>query len=291
MGRSVKIGLIQVDPFAEGGYAERLDRLEELARACYADGAELVFFPEAYQHVPDREIIHRPDELREKYTGWKRRCAALAKQYHAYLVPWDYEPGENGAVYNSAYILDREGKEVGRYRKVHLTASEQSRGLRSGEDFPVFDLDFGRVGIMICFDNYFPESARILGNRGAELVLYPLYGDTLCPQWELRLRARAVDNTMYLASCQIDRLATAAFTGLVSPTGDVLARLEKYPSHLVVEADLGRTVYTNTMNRRGQRENIREYLKKCRQPEAYRGILEPAESILDWNDIFEGKQW
>lgn len=291
MGRNVKIGLIQVDQRAEDLYEQRLDILEEMARKCYEDGAELVFFPEAYQHVPDRDILTRPKELTQKYDAWKRRCAALAREYHAYLVPWDYEPKEGGGVYNSSYILDREGCEVGRYRKVNLTYSELRRGIVNGSDFPVFDLDFGRIGIMICFDNYFPESARILGNRGAELVLFPLYGDTLNPQWELKLRTRACDNTMYIASCQIDNVTNVAYTGLISPTGDVLHRLDKYPSHLVVEADLGKKTYTNTMNREGQRELIREYLKKCRVPRAYQGILEESADLMDWPEIFDGTNW
>ena len=287
MGRTVKIGLIQVDQRAQDKYEDRLNILERMARECFREGAELVFFPEAYQHVPDRDIIHRHDELVEKYEGWKARCAALAREYRAYLVPWDYEPRDDGRVYNCSYILDREGNEAGRYHKVNLTRSELSNGIVNGSDFPVFDLDFGRIGIMICFDNYFPESARILGNRGAELVLYPLYGDTLNPQWELKLRARAVDNTMYVAACQIDNATRVAYSGLVSPTGDVLCRLEGYPSHLVVEADLGKKVYTNTMNQAGQRELIREYLKKCRYPQAYQGILEAADNILTWDEIFE----
>lgn len=291
MGRKIKIGLIQVDQRAEDKYEDRLNILEQMARACFAGGAELVFFPEAYQHVPDRAIIHRHDELVEKYNGWKARCAALAKEYHAYLVPWDYEPRDDGRVYNSSYILDREGNEVGRFHKVNLTRSELAGGIVNGDDFPVFDLDFGRIGIMICFDNYFPESARILGNRGAELVLHPLYGDTLNPQWELKLRARAVDNTMYVATCQIDNVTNVAYSGLVSPVGDVLCRLEGYPSYQVVDVDLGKKVYTNTMNREGQRELIREYLKKCRYHHAYQGILEEADGILPWEEIFEGEAW
>lgn len=289
MGRKVKIGLIHVDQRAEDKYEDRLNILEQMARVCFEEGAELVFFPEAYQHVPDRTVIHRPEEMKEKYDSWKARCAAIAKEYHSYLVPWDYEPREDGRVYNSSYILDRDGNEVGRFHKVNLTRSEIENGIVHGDDFPVFDLDFGRIGIMICFDNYFPESARILGNRGAELVLYPLYGDTLNPGWELKLRARALDNTMYIASCQIDNVTNVAYSGLISPTGDVLHRLDSYPAHLVVEADLGRKVYTNTMNKDGQRELIREYLKKCRYYQAYHGILEEPENILPWEDIFENQ--
>lgn len=132
MGRKIKIGLIQVNQREEDKYEQRLDVLETMARACYEEGAELVFFPEAYQHVPDRAIRTRHDELVEKSEAWKARCAALARQYHAYIVPWDYEPRADGKVYNSSYILDREGREVGRYHKVNLT-----RGKSMPELFPV----------------------------------------------------------------------------------------------------------------------------------------------------------
>jgi hypothetical protein len=103
----------------------------------------------------------------------------------------------------------------------------------------VFDLDFGKVGIMICFDNYFPEVARILGIKGAELVLYPLYGDTLNPQWELKMKARAVDNTMYVAPCQIDMKygikMGISYTGMIDPEGNTIARLPEVGTWEVVE--------------------------------------------------------
>lgn len=285
MGRKVRIGLIQVDQ-GEELYEERLNILENMARKCYEDGADLVFFPEAYQHVPDRSIRERPEELREKFNSWKARCVAMAKEFHAYIVPWDYEPTPEG-VYNCSYILDRNGIEVGKYHKVNLTRGELEWNIVHGEDFPVFDLDFGRVGIMICFDNYFPESARILGNRGAELVLYPLYGDTLVPEWELKMKARAVDNSMYVASCQIDNNTKVAYCGIVDPHGNVVAKLDEYPSYKVVEIDLGAPVYTNTANVHGQRELIREYLKKCRYSQAYSGILEVPPDIKEWDEICE----
>lgn len=283
MGRPVKIGLIQVKQRKEDDYAARTAILLSEAEACYKEGAELVFFPEAYQHVPDRDIIYRTEEFLEKTAEYKMRCAALAKKYHAYLVPWDYEYAD-GHIYNSSYILDRNGEEIGRYRKVHLTYSEQGKGLTNGADFPVFDLDFGRVGIMICWDNYFPESARILGNRGAELILYPLYGDTLLPQWELKLRARAVDSSLFIASCEIDPNLYIAYTGIVGPEGDVLARLTEAPSHRVVEIDLGQRVVTRT---NGTPEHIRDYTQRCRQPEAYAGLLE-APQETSWEEIYLG---
>ena len=287
--KKVKIELIQVKQIVAEDYRKRTQNLLDAARACLSEGAQLVFFPEAYQHVPNRDIIYRPEELRSVGAEWKARCAALAKEFHAYVVPWDYEIDDAGNVYNASYILDRNGEEVGRYRKVHLTCDEQMKGIVNGTDFPVFDLDFGKVGIMICFDNYFPESARILGNRGAELVLYPLYGDTLIPQWELKMRARAIDNSMYVASCQIsDPTRGIAYTGLVSPDGTVLRRIDSSPSHAVVEVEMGREVRTHTTGIPEYTENIRSYLDRCHRPDAYAGLLE-MPPVRDWETVFYGK--
>ncbi|MBQ8311136.1 MAG: carbon-nitrogen hydrolase family protein [Clostridia bacterium] len=281
-----KIGLIQVVQRAEDDYAARTQMMLDLAQECLKEGADLVFFPEAFQHEPDRTIIYRSDELRARNTEWKERCAALAKKYHAYIVPWDYEQADDGRVYNCSYILDRNGEEVGRYHKVHLTHGEQTKGIAYGEDFPVFDLDIGKVGIMICFDNYFPESARILGNRGAQLVLYPLYGDTLQPQWELKMRARAVDNSMYVASCAISS-SPRAYTGIVSPDGTVLHRFDGQPNHMTVAIDMDKTVDTHTSGIPAYTENLRRYLDRCHRPDTYAGLYEQPP-VYDWETVFYG---
>ena len=221
-----KIGLIQVDNKMDGDIEARQNALIDLGTKCLEEGADLVFFPEAFQYVKHREIVQNKDQLRKVETAWQERCAALARKYHAYVVPWDYHVDENGAVYNSSYILDREGRFVGRYCKCNLTSNEMKRGLAHGMEYPVFDLDIGRVGIIICFDNYFPEAAASLGNKGAQLVLYPLYGDTLKPQWEMKLRTRAIDHSLYMASCQLDPKWDIAYTGIVDPVGNVIARLD-----------------------------------------------------------------
>jgi len=181
MGKKVKIGLIQVVQNQNDGYEKRCDMLLNAAESCFKGGAELVFFPEAFQYAANRKEVDDRTLLASRIAGWKNRCSYLAKKYNSYLVPWDYELTKDGKLYNTSYILDRSGNEVGRHRKVHLTYGEQKKSMVNGADFSVFDLDFGKVGIMICWDNYFPESARCLGNRGAELVLYPLFGDTLNP--------------------------------------------------------------------------------------------------------------
>lgn len=286
-GRNVKIGLLQVDHVQEESREVKYGRLLRLAEACLKEGAELVFFPEAYQYTSERDIVEEPSVLRQAANAWKDRCSELARAYHAYIVPWDYEADAQGKVYNSSYILDREGREIGRYRKCHLTYEEQLK-LTHGSEFKVFDLDFGKVGIMICFDNYFPESARVLGTLGAELVLYPLYGDTLNPQWETKLRARAMDNSMYIASSQIDMHALdkgICYSGLVDPKGNVLCRLAEKDSYQVVEIEMGKQVITNLNAGPGMQENLRYYLERSRNPQAYGPLVKVAEKKIPWEVI------
>ncbi len=281
----MKLGLIQVKQDPGEKYEKRTHDLLQSARMCFEEGADLVFFPECYQYGAEETDIFVQPLLQERVISWKERCSDLAKRYHAYVVPWDYETGPEGSgkVYNSSYILDRNGNEIGRYRKTHLPYSEIPSVI-PGDDFPVFDLDFGRIGIMICWDNYFPESARILANRGAKLILYPLYGDTMKPQWDLRLRARAADNCVYIAPEQIDRYFDTAYTGLVSPEGEVLHRITSAPSHLTVGVDMEHTVTAHTSGSDRVSEDLREYLMKCRNTKAYGGILEDVP-VKEWGEI------
>ena len=290
-GRKVKIGLIQVNHIIEEALEKKQEQLLFLAEECLKNGAELVFFPEAYQYTACREIIYDVEKLNKVAADWKEKCSALAKKYNAYVVPWDYE-ARDGKVHNSSYILDRNGNEVGRYRKCHLTFSEEHvRGLTPGTEIPVFDLDFGKVGIMICFDNYFPETARILGIKGAELVLYPLYGDTLNPQWELKMKARAIDNSMYVAPCQIDMKygiqLGISYTGMIDPEGNAIARLPDVGTWQVVEIEMGKQVITRTS---GPHEDIRQYLNNQRNPKAYRDITAEKQGVWDWNDIYDEEE-
>lgn len=284
-----KIGLVQVDNKMEGSIAARQDALIELATACFEDGADLVFFPEAFQYVKARREIENFYEQKELIAeiadAWRERCAALARKYHAYVVPWDYCVDDAG-VHNCSYILDREGNEVGSYYKCNLTSNEHKNGIVPGMSYPVFDLDIGRVGIMICFDNYFPEVAATLGAKGAELVLYPLYGDTLRPQWEMKLRTRAIDHGMHVASCQLDPYWDVAYTGMVDPEGEVIAKLDAINTHRVVEIEMGKIVRSNTSANPKCGENLRAYLHKSRNYASYKELATEGTKPLEWSEIF-----
>jgi predicted amidohydrolase len=141
-----------------------------------------------------------------------------ARQHHSWAAMSLLErDGED--VFNTAVLVDREGRIAGKYRKVHLPLEEAERGVTPGRDYAVFDTDFGKVGMLVCWDHWFNETVRILRLKGAELVLLPVAGDV--PQhWDVISRARAMDNGVYIASSiGVGTLPSR----IVAPTGDVLA--------------------------------------------------------------------
>jgi predicted amidohydrolase len=82
--------------------------------------------------------------------------------------------------YNTAVLIDRHGRVAGKYRKVHLPREEIEGGLTPGGAYPVFDTDFGRIGMMICWDGEYVDSARALAIQGAEILFVPAAGGYPC---------------------------------------------------------------------------------------------------------------
>lgn len=102
-----------------------------------------------------------------------KRMAAFAKERRCYVIVPVYT-FENGNTFNSAVVLDRGGNNIGEYRKIHLTENEIERGLTPGPlDPPVFDTDFGRIGVQICFDIMWDDGWSKLNQKGAEMVFWP----------------------------------------------------------------------------------------------------------------------
>jgi predicted amidohydrolase len=138
--------------------------------------------------------------------------ADKAREHHMYVVGC-FPEREGKLVYNTAFLVDREGKLVGKYRKVHLPEEEVDGGYTPGDDFPVFATDFGPVGMMICWDVSFPEVARILTLKGARIILMPIW-DGLEPLTQ----ARAVEN-----GCFVIQSSYGSPTCIIDPRGKVLA--------------------------------------------------------------------
>jgi len=129
-----------------------------------------------------------------------RVLAEAARTHRIYVIGCIYER-EGDYVYNTAFLLDRQGRLVGKYRKTHLHFPEMFDGVRPGDDYPVFRCDFGRIGIEICYDSWFPEVARILALKGAEIIFCPNAG-----YHEGCQPARCCDNGVYFVPASHNRV-------------------------------------------------------------------------------------
>jgi predicted amidohydrolase len=203
--------------------AESVEQFCKLVEAAAPRKPDLVCLPEGITVVgTGRSYL----EVSEPVPGpTTRRLGEVAKKLGTYIVAGIYE--RSGAqVYNTAVLIDRKGELAGTYRKTHLPREESEGGITPGDSYPVFDTDFGRVGLMICWDLQFPEPARAMALQGAEVILLPIWGGS-----DILARARAIENHCFLITSSYDMK-----TFVVDPAGAVLA--EATAAQPVASADL-----------------------------------------------------
>lgn len=133
---------------------------------------DVICLPELFPTANNNEKLSRE----EKVNIGKRvveRFSAFAKQHSCYVI-CPVIVAENGRTYNSACVIDRKGKVIGKYHKMHPTENEINNGLTAGPLVPpVFETDFGKIGIQICFDMQYDDGWTSLGKQGAEIVFWP----------------------------------------------------------------------------------------------------------------------
>ena len=184
-----RVGVLQKRSFGRDRDANTALIIEEIKNAA-AGEADILLIPECF--ITGYELpITKEEALDEMSEHFQKICAA-AKQYHIGVVATALTKGKERAQ-NSAFLIDRDGKVLMKYSKVHTCDFADECCLESGDAFHVCEFDGVKIGIMICYDREFPESARILKLKGAELILVP----NACPMEINRisqLRARAYEN-------------------------------------------------------------------------------------------------
>ncbi|KAJ3050628.1 hypothetical protein HK102_012268, partial [Quaeritorhiza haematococci] len=212
------------------------------------------------------------------------RIAGAAAAGKIYVVVGCWEGSPDGSFANTALLFDRTGKIAGKYHKVHAAVdhfegeppwSRPSQGkdidwflkndpewkMERGDDFPVFDLDFGRVGILTCYDGWFPESSRILSLNGAEMLVW------------INGRKGTVEDFLVKSAMFQDEVAMVA-TNQAYGSGTMIGQwpaqilgacTEPKEDYITATIDLGRV--------REARQNSRNL--RQRRPEAYGEIVKP----------------
>ncbi len=185
--------------------------------------------------------------------AWQQ-LSSYAKKYGIYLIGGSIpEKDMEGNVYNTSYIFDRQGKQIGKHRKAHLfdidvkggQSFRESDTLTAGDCDTVFDTEFGRMGVIICFDIRFPEMVRMTVSDGAKVIFVPAaFNMTTGPaHWELSFRARALDNQIYMVGCAPARDVSSGYVSwghsiVTDPWGRVMNMLDEKEGILLAELDL-----------------------------------------------------
>jgi len=239
---TMRIGYVQMEPVF-GEVEQNIRRAEVLMGK---EKADLWVLPElfatGYQFTAQEEAAALAEPVPEGPTT--QHLILFAHERRCHIVAGLAEKAPNGAIYNAAILVGPKGQ-LTLYRKIHLFL-EEKRWFTPGDiPFSVIDIGEAKVGIMICFDHFFPEAARTLALRGAEIIAHP--ANLVMPVYaQLTMRARAIENGVFTVTA--NRVGSEArtdktlhFTGesqIVSPRGDVLVRSSKDKEEVrVVEID------------------------------------------------------
>lgn len=215
MARNVKVGLIQASDAANDGDLP----VKEIQAAALEKHIGMIeeSAKQGVQILGLQEIFNGPYFCPGQDPKWYDAAEAipgpttevmqgLCKKHGMAMVVPLYEREQAGVYYNSAAVVDADGKYLGKYRKQHIPHTNgfwEKFFFKPGNlGYPVFDTAFGKVGVYICYDRHFPEGARLLGLNGAEIVFNPSATVAGLSQylWKLEQPAHAVANGYFVAA-------------------------------------------------------------------------------------------
>ena len=233
---------------------DNIEQLAEILGSGQTEGADFISLPEMWNCPYKTELF--PEYAEPEQGDTWLAMSVLARKNNAFLVGGSIpELDSEGRVYNTCYVFDRSGNQIGKHRKVHLfdiyahgeQVFKESDTLTGGDSFSTFDTEFGRMAVNICFDIRFPESARIPALAGAKVIFNPAaFNMTTGPaHWELGFRQRAVENQIFMVGTSAARDPEAGYVAyghsiITDPWGEILMQMDEKPGVTVTELDLGR---------------------------------------------------
>lgn len=255
-----------------------LGELEQLIHKAGEAKCDAVAFPEDTLGLLKWEAAH-PDRLQEilpvAVTRMIERLGRAAASHNMYLIVCNDTVASDGTSRNTAFLIGRDGRELGHYNKVNLPISEQAR--TRGDSFPVFETpDLGGVGMAICYDMMFSETPRCLALGGADVVFVPTMGGASLGEGDIdraAFRTRAADNLLWLIVAK-----RGGGSMIISPKGKVVAEATGPDSLVMAEIEpAGQREAGDAFN---SQRDYRARLFRERVPSAYGILTDPNPPAL-----------
>jgi agmatine deiminase len=210
---TLTVALIQmvIGPDLNKNLETALARVETAARS----GAQIICLPELFRtrYFPQQIGVHA-DQFAESVPGESTEAfARLARQYTAVIIVPIFERSPSGRFYNTAVVIDADGSLHAPYHKIHIPQDPgffEKCYFYPGEHYAVHSTRYGRIAVLICYDQWFPEAARCVALDGAEIIFYPTAIGNPCTKppgegdwqeaWELIQRSHAIANSVHIAA-------------------------------------------------------------------------------------------
>ncbi|MDH5447510.1 MAG: carbon-nitrogen hydrolase family protein [Candidatus Bathyarchaeota archaeon] len=231
MKEEFKTALVQF-PCKIGNKQHNINKIAKYAKQAKKQKADIIIFPEmSLTGYTTRDLTY---ELAEEIPGPStKKIGKIAKKENLYIIYGMPERSEKGKaiLYNTAALTGPEGY-VGKYRKMHLpthSVFEEKRYFRLGYQTPVFETNIGKLGIIICYDIFFPEITRALRLQGAKIIICISASPAVRKKFfETLTTARAIENTCFLAYVNLVGIENGLqFWGgsrLISPSGTIITQ-------------------------------------------------------------------
>jgi len=236
--------------------------------------------------APEKTMFSELVTLSQKII--EEELSRISKQHNMYVIGC-YFKFIDGNIYNVASIFSRKGIIMGCYKKIQLPSDEKHQCL-AGENIEVFELDFGKIGISICYDMMFPEVEQVQALKGAEIIFHPTAGygwyDSI---GEATLRTRANDNSVYIVTSKNNVFNHAGKSSIINFWGEVLVDAGFIENTIVykdIDLDIEKTqpdwyfpIHTSGV------KSVKERMRCERRPELYKIIGAPQEKKYEIPDL------
>ncbi|MCX7822960.1 MAG: carbon-nitrogen family hydrolase [Syntrophobacterales bacterium] len=227
---------------AEGNIETNIEKVDTLGKCLNPSDPKVVILPEMWASGFDYK------RLREHaLNGWKIRdqMARWASEWNAIIIGSIADLTETSHIVNRAYVIDPSGNILGYYDKIHLFSPHgEHLHFARGSRLLIAETPLGRVGVIICYDLRFPEICRIMAIEGAELLCVPaLWPSVRVDHWRLLLRARAVENQMFVVGCngcgEIGNISYPGASSIISPWGEILKEGKETEEIIATRINMG----------------------------------------------------